>query len=122
MQGALRINRPEDKGLNNLLAAAGGTVTTVHDWSQQASAVVLFYGVIALLGSAVVWFIVRDRNSIAAQLERLNAKFDELMVNLLANYTTKEEFRGLERDLHRHLEQSTLRAMERRTVVDSENG
>ncbi len=104
----------------NFLAAVAEVPGSVHEWSQGMSMTILLWGIIILLASAVIWFILRDRSSIAAGLEGLTAEFKKFREVLAEKYVMKDELNRVEGKIDRHIEHSTFRDKDRRVEIEAE--
>jgi len=85
---------------------------TVHDLSEAIPATSFLYVLIAVLGATVIWFVVRDRNTIADNLKELASEFRKFREELLMTYALKDDLTTLTRKLDRYIEMQTKRAME----------
>jgi len=93
---------------------------SVHDLTTAMPAGDFLWAIVGMMGAVIIWFIVRDRNSIAAQLKELNTKFDRFMEYISENCVTRQELSRVERKIDHHVDQSTLRSVERRSIEDAE--
>jgi len=109
--------------IDSAVAASRAEEPSVHDVMEAVSAGALLYVLVALMGGVIVWFIVRDRNSIAGQLQELNRKFDKFMIRMTEDFATKAALDRVDDRLTKHLEHAAYKgSTDRRAVEDSEGG
>lgn len=95
---------------------------SVHEWSETVSVVNIQWAVILALGGAIIWFVLRDRSSIAVGLDSLTSEFKQFRKDLAEKYVTKFDLSRVETKIDRHIEHSIIRHEERRMAFDAEDG
>ncbi len=96
---------------------------SMHDLSEAMPATSVLYAIIMLLGGALVWFIVRDRNSISSGLERLTEEFKKFREDLADKYAKKEDVAEVWttiRELDHKIDRVHDKTIERRAVLNPE--
>jgi len=96
---------------------------SVHDLSQAVPATSLLYAIIAAMGGAIIWFIVRDRNSISEGLNNLTLEFKKFREDLADKYAKKEDVAEVWttiRELDHKIDRVHDKTIERRIVADPE--
>lgn len=104
----------------NIIEIAYSAPPSLHDLSEGIPAAAVLYTVIVVLGAAVIWFIVRDRNSISEGLHDLTEEFKEFRKDLAMKYATKHEVEKLEEKFDEHIAHHTQRGSGKSWVSDAE--